>query len=62
MLRVGFAVIMMALAWTAPALATSEQNNQSLSGGVHELARVPVVFGGERRVAVRSIRLRCAAA
>jgi hypothetical protein len=32
MLRIGFAVIMMALAGTAPALATSEQTNQSREG------------------------------
>ena len=32
MLRFGFAVIVMALAGTAPALATSEQTNQSRAG------------------------------
>jgi hypothetical protein len=32
MLRVGFAVLVMAIAGTAPALATSEQNNQSRRG------------------------------
>ena len=49
MLRVGFAVLVMAIAGTTPALATSEQTNQKSRRGVDELARVPVVFGGERR-------------
>ncbi len=37
-------------------------NQSESSGSVHKLARVPIGFGGERGVAVRSLRLRCAPA